>query len=119
MNTRRRGLALATSLLTISLTGCPKSTEDREVDAREPDSQKLVDLPYSSARSQVIDDGWQPIKAACSERMVCFGDPEVELVTNLDDGHTCGRFSKGAQILTVCVEHIADGDRVVSVDTTD
>jgi len=48
--------------------------------------------------------------------LVCFGEPEIELATNLDSGLTCGGFRKREQSLTVCVESIADDERVISVD---
>ena len=67
-----------------------------------------IGIPYETAREQLIDAGWKPQPAKCSERNICFnGMPE--LATNLDTVSTCGLFWKGTTSITVCGRSIPDG----------
>ena len=101
-------------LVSVMLAAC--SSSDPDTNSQAIEATPLVEKSYKQARLEIIEAGWEPIKANCTERLVCFGEPEVELVTNLDNGHTCGRFRKKGRTLAVCVESIADDERVISVD---
>jgi hypothetical protein len=113
---RSQLLPLFLSCLLTPITFAACSNSHTETDSRAINEISLVGHSYKQARAKIIEAGWEPIKATCTERLVCFGEPEVELATNLDEGHTCGRFSRKERALTVCVESIADDERVVSVD---
>ena len=109
-------LSLGCLLAPVTFAAC--SNRHTEADSRAIEDS-LVGHSYKQARVKIMEAGWEPIKATCTERLVCFGEPEVELATSLDEGHTCGRFSRKERTLTVCVESIADDERVVSVEPPD
>lgn len=62
-------------------------------------------------------DGWLPVAAACSERVICF--EHAELATYLDTGESCATFKKKVEVLQVCVNTIADNALVKSVQRSD
>ena len=101
-------------LAPVAFAAC--SSSDPDTNSQAIKATSLVGRSYKQARLEIIEAGWEPIKATCTERLVCFGEPEIELATNLDSGLTCGGFRKREQSLTVCVESIADDERVISVD---
>lgn len=101
-------------LAPVAFAAC--SSSDPDTNSQAIKATSLVGRSYKQARLEIIEAGWEPIKATCTERLVCFGEPEVELATNLDSGRTCGSFRKSERALMVCVESIADDERVISVD---
>jgi hypothetical protein len=69
-------------LALIFLLGCSDDKASSPV-SRQPDATKEYDYgikvgsDYDSAKKDLLEIGWKPVKADCSERNICLEDQEL------------------------------------------
>ncbi|NOT89282.1 MAG: hypothetical protein HOP03_14035 [Lysobacter sp.] len=69
---------------------------------------------YDEARTSLLNLGWSPVPAICTEQNVCWEYPELAL--NLGSKKSCGLFKKSSHEIMICVRPIPDGADVESVE---
>jgi hypothetical protein len=99
-----------------TLPGCSEGF----VQGQSESDTKIISLPdvkigsdYDHEREKITQEGWAMVPASCTESNLCLN--YSELATNLDNGETCGHFTKGGNKIVVCVDVIPDGARLKSI----
>jgi len=98
-------------VLVVAAAGCTAGQHGSD-DVRKAYLPKAGER-YEDSRNILLTNGWEAIKATCSERVICFEYPE--LATYLDKKESCGMFRKGSDSMKVCITAVPDDLLVDSV----